>query len=115
MNSSYAISDFHTDFPNEISCIDKVFQNRFGSLNKCPKCENEFQYYKVQNRKSYKCKYCSNQIHPLAGTIFHKSETNLKLWFYAIYLFATYKEGVSAKELQRQLPKNTIFHLSLLF
>ena len=35
--------------------------------------------------------------------LFHKSDTSLKLWFYAIFLFANSKNGVSGKELQRQL------------
>jgi hypothetical protein len=43
------------------------------------------------------------QISPLAGTIFEKSTTPLSLWFYAIFMFSTSKNGVSAKELQRQL------------
>lgn len=42
-------------------------------------------------------------IHPLRGTIFHKSSTPLKLWFYAIYLVSQSKNGVSAKELERHL------------
>jgi hypothetical protein len=39
----------------------------------------------------------------LAGTIFHKSDTPLKSWFFAIYLFGTAKNGVSTKELERHL------------
>ena len=46
---------------------------------------------------------CGYQLHPLADTIFHKSETPLKSWFYAIFLFANSKNGVAAKELERQL------------
>ena len=51
----------------------------------------------------YACAWCGYQLHPLAGTIFHKSPTNLKDWFFAIFLMSTSKNGVSAKELQRQL------------
>ncbi|GAI69364.1 unnamed protein product, partial [marine sediment metagenome] len=40
---------------------------------------------------------------PLADTIFHKSSTSLKDWFYSLYLFSVSKNGVSAKELERQL------------
>jgi len=46
---------------------------------------------------------CGNQISPLADTIFHKSKTPLKGWFYAMYLFSVSKNGVSAKELERHL------------
>jgi len=47
--------------------------------------------------------HCSYQLHPLAETIFHKSSTPLKSWFYAIYLFSVSKNGVAAKELERHL------------
>jgi hypothetical protein len=43
------------------------------------------------------------EIHPLKETIFEKSSTDLTLWFHAIFLFSISKNGVSAKELQRQL------------
>jgi transposase-like protein len=33
----------------------------------------------------------------------HGSTTKLTLWFYVIYLFSTSKNGVSAKEIQRQI------------
>ena len=39
----------------------------------------------------------------LAGTIFHKSSTSLHLWFYAIYIMASTRCGVSAKHLEREL------------
>jgi len=38
----------------------------------------------------------------MVASIFEKSHTPLQLWFYAIFLFATPRHGVSAKELQRQ-------------
>ena len=39
----------------------------------------------------------------MAGTIFEKSTTPLKLWFYAIYLISSTRCGISAKQLQREL------------
>lgn len=42
-------------------------------------------------------------MYPLAGTIFNKSTTPLKKWFYAIYLFSVSKNGVAAKELERHV------------
>lgn len=39
----------------------------------------------------------------MAGTIFQDSTTSLRLWFYAIYLFSASRNGMSAKQLERQL------------
>ncbi|MEK7577253.1 MAG: IS1595 family transposase [Patescibacteria group bacterium] len=99
----FTIQDFNTKYPNEEACIEEIFNQRFSSLTECPTCKNPFKYYKVTDRKCYACQFCGNQIHPLANTIFHKSETSIKSWFYAIFLFSTSKNGVSAMELQRQL------------
>lgn len=63
----------------------------------------EPRYYRVRGRKCYACNDCGYQISPLANTIFHKSETPLTKWFYAIYLFSVGKNGVSAKEIERHL------------
>ena len=40
---------------------------------------------------------------PPAGTIFHRSSTSLQLWFYAMYLMASTRCGISAKQLEREL------------
>ena len=97
------IKEFHERYPNDDACLTEIFQNRYGSLSICPVCHKETKFYKVAIRKCYECQYCGHQLHPLAGTIFHKSDTPLKNWFYAIFLFANSKNGVAAKELQRQL------------
>jgi hypothetical protein len=39
----------------------------------------------------------------MKGTIFEKSTTSLHLWFYAIYLIASTRCGISAKQLEREL------------
>jgi transposase-like protein len=99
----FTIKQFHNKYTDDNACLDEIFNNRYGDLKKCPECDNKFSYHKIYDRKCYACAYCSNQIHPLAGTIFHKSSTNLKNWFFAIFLFSVSKNGVSAKELERQL------------
>ena len=43
------------------------------------------------------------QVYATAGTIFHKSRVPLRKWFWAIYLMATSKKGVSMRYLQNQL------------
>ena len=95
---------FNELFPDDDTCLDFMFKQAYGNMSACPKCGVvEPSYYRVRGRKCYECKDCGNQIHPLGGTIFHKSSTSLRDWFYVIYLFSVSKNGVSAKEVERHL------------
>lgn len=91
--SKYTITQFRKEFPDERSCLDYIFAKKHPNLTG---------YYFVEGRKCY-ANSAGKQIHPVAGTIFEKSSTPLTLWFYAIYLFSASRNGVAAKELQRQL------------
>ena len=99
----YTINQFKADYPDDNACLDTVFEARFGDIKFCPKCGAETKFYRVKKRQCYACMHCGYQLHPLADTIFRKSSTSLWNWFYAIYLFSVSKNGVSAKELERQL------------
>lgn len=90
----YTIKELKSEFPDDDSCLEFIFKQKF------PKAEG---YYRVKGRKCWSHQTTKHQIHPLSGTIFEKSSTPLTLWFHAIFLFSTSKNGVSAKELQRQL------------
>ncbi len=100
----FTIKQFSEKYPTEDACLSEIFTNRYGSLKVCPnrKCKRETRFYKVSGRKCYACQFCGYQLHPLAGTIFHKSDTSLKSWFFAIFLFSNSRNGVSAKEIERQ-------------
>jgi len=98
---SYNFKDFDTQFPDDAACLDHIFRARFA--NHVCECGKRDCFYRVEKRRCYSCSFCGAQLHPTAGTIFHKSETSLKSWFFAIFLFAKSKNGVAAKELQRQL------------
>ncbi len=103
MKTKYTIKDFNKMYPNDEACLNEIFKNRYSHLKSCPSCDKKTNFYKAKNRKVYACQYCGYQISPLADTIFHKSSTSLRDWFYSIYLFSVSKNGVSAKELERQL------------
>jgi transposase-like protein len=103
MSSKFTVQQFQDKFPDDTVCLDEFFKQRYGDLECCPECLKPFKYYRYKNRKLYSCAFCGNDIAPLADTIFHKSSTSLKTWFFAIFLFTHSKNGVSAKELQRQL------------
>lgn len=97
----YSIKNFRQDFPDDKTCLAFVFKNRYPRGLACPKCERNT-FVPVEGRRSYACA-CGYQVYPTEGTIFHKSPTPLTLWFHAIFLMSQSKNGVAAKELERQL------------
>ena len=100
--NKFTVKQFNELFPDDDSCLDYMFKQAHGDMEVCHNCGLiEPSYYRVRNRKCYECKDCGYQIHPLAHTIFHKSSTSLRDWFYVIYLFSVSKNGVSAKEVER--------------
>ncbi len=99
----FTVKQFNEDYPNDDACLHAIFLNRYADCKECPECQKPFSFHKVSDRKCYACAHCGHQLHPLARTIFHKSSTPLKNWFHAIFLFSACKNGVSAKELERQL------------
>jgi transposase len=100
----YTIKDMRAQFPDDATCLQYLFDCRYGGLKACPHCGVVSpKYYRVNKRMSFVCKECRHQIYPLAGTIFEKSTTPLTDWFHALYLFSVSKNGVSAKEIERQV------------
>ena len=104
--SSYSLMEFTRELPNDAACLEWLWRNRYsedGSHAYCPKCDRERKFHKVRERPAWDCDSCGYHVHPLAGTIFHKSSTSLHLWFYAVHLMTSTRCGVSAKHLEREL------------
>lgn len=99
----YTIRDLQRDFPTNEACLDWLMNYFYPDGIFCKKCQKVTKHYKVKSRQSYSCDVCGNHVHPTANTIFHKSTTPLTLWFYAIYLMASTRAGISAKQLEREL------------
>jgi transposase len=121
-DSQYSLMEFLGRFPDDESCLQHLWRTRYapdGEHAVCPKCEVERtfkRYATAQQRQSWACTTCGHHLHPTAGTIFHKSSTPLHLWFYALYIMASTRCGVSAKQLERELGVTyktawRIFHL----
>lgn len=99
----FTFSDFIKQFPNDDVALDYIFKKRFGDLEFCPECAAQTKWHRIKTRKVYSCSQCSHQISPTAGTIFHGSRTPLTSWIFVVLLFANSRNGVSAKEIQRQI------------
>jgi transposase len=76
---------------------------RYGRRHKCQSCQKSAAYYRVAARRCYECEHCGYQIYPTAGTPFEQTRTPLTDWFFVMFLFAASRNGVAAKEVERQL------------
>ena len=100
--AKYTIQQFNREYPDNSACLDHLFTARYGS-HKCPKCGRVGQYHRQEDTSHYVCNCGGHQLSPKKDTIFEKSKTDLYKWFFAMFLMSTSKNGVSAKELERQL------------
>src|SRR3989338_2729745 len=89
MSYKYTISNFRTDFPDDNTCLDKVFSLRYGSQTHCTKCDNVFSYTRVKGRQCYQCDKCYYQIYPCAGTVF---DSNIYHTDSIVYLLLLYRK-----------------------
>ncbi|HLZ15207.1 MAG TPA: IS1595 family transposase [Candidatus Saccharimonadales bacterium] len=101
MHNKFTTKQFHARFPTDDACLEAVKQLRFGDYLDCPKCVRQNHFYRVKGRSAYACSFCGHHIYPLKGSIFDHSSTPLTTWFYAIYLMAQTRSGMSAKQLER--------------
>ena len=51
---------------------------------------------------AYSCGICRTQVYPLAGTMFHKTTTPLRIWFYVMFVMIQTRSGVSARTIMRE-------------
>jgi transposase len=97
------------EFPDDDACLEHLWRETYsedGEHAHCSKCDQErvFRKYATkQGRQSWTCTDCGHHVHPTAGTIFERSSTSLHLWYYAMYLVASTRCGISAKNLERAI------------
>ena len=101
--AKYTIFDFDAEFPDDRACLDYLVTVLYPDGIFCPTCNKVTKHHRENGRPSYACQYCGHHEHPLKGTIFEGSPTSLKLWFYGMFLMASTRCGISAKQLEREL------------
>lgn len=103
MTKQLTTAQFFRQFPDDETCLQHLFEVRFGQGYECPSCGRATRWYRIKAERAYSCQFCGHHLHPTVGTPFARTRTPLQLWFYAIHLFTTTRHGVSGKELERQL------------
>lgn len=109
-DSDESLMEFTARFPDDDACMEFLWRERFsedGTHAHCDHCKEvtPFKAYVTKQRrgKARTCTRCGTHKSVLAGTIFEGSSTALHLWFYAMYLMASTRCGISAKQLEREL------------
>ena len=99
----FTINDFNEKFTDDTACLEWLMEQRHpGSIALCSFCKVERKHHRIISKKAWACDHCGTYISPMAGTIFEKSRTPLRLWFYAMYLMSATRCGISAKQIQRE-------------
>ena len=97
---------FREAFGTEEQCRAALLRLRWPDGFLCPCCGHRG-HCVLAGRGLYQCNRCKKQTSPTAGTIFHATKLPLPLplplWFAAIHLIVTAKNGISSVELGRRL------------
>ena len=101
MAKPMTLKQFQVKYPTNEACLEHLFETRYGTEPACPKCGQIDTFHKLAKEPAYTCN-CGHHIHPMAGTIFMDSRTPLTTWYHVMFLFTSSRNGVSAKEVQRQ-------------
>ncbi len=103
MGGEFSFHDFLQSFPDDEACLEEIKKLQYPKGVYCKGCKQITKHYKIKNRTSYACKDCRNHIYPLGGTIFERSSTPLRLWFFAIFFMTQTRGEISIKQVQKEL------------
>jgi transposase-like protein len=101
-----SLIEFLERYPDDAACLDRLWREGYapdGHHAHCPKCARERKFHRTTTRAAYTCDTCGLHVHPMKGTIFENSPVSLKLWFYVMYVMASTRCGISAKQIEREI------------
>ena len=98
----FTFAQFKAEYPNDDACLLAILKRRYETIEACPNCGVVGKLTRIEGRRAFACKEGCH-IYPCAGTVFEHSSTSLTLWFHAMYLMTSTRNGVAGKELERQL------------
>lgn len=96
------LKDFFTRFPDEESCVSYFREIRQTVGITCPKCCGS-EYTWLNGRREFQCKKCGCRISLTKGTVMESSRLPMYAWFFTAHLMTSFKQVLSAKEIQHQL------------
>src|SRR5437764_12645200 len=98
-----SLPEFEARFPNDAACARWLLAKRRPDGFRCPACGHAEAWELGRERLTLQCAACERQVSVTAGTVLHGSHLGLRTWFLAAWLMATPKNGISARQLWKQL------------
>jgi len=89
-------------FSTEAACRDFLVSLRWSEGFRCPRCAG-VKAWPLKGRGLVECASCGHQASVIAGTIFQDTHKPLRLWFQAVWLVTSQKQGASALALKQNL------------
>src|SRR6059058_5736271 len=98
-----SLPEFEARFPDEAACARWLLEKRWPDGFRCPACGHAKAWELARERLTLQCAACERQVSATAGTALHGSHLGLRTWFLAAWLMATHANGISARQLWKQL------------
>ena len=89
-------------FPDDAACLEYVEGLRWPEGFVCVGCGGLGEVWRA-SRGRLVCPHCRRQTSVLAGTVFHRTRSPLRMWFLAAWELTSQKYGANALGLQRVL------------
>jgi transposase-like protein len=89
-------------FSDEAVCRDFMAQLRWPDGVVCPRCEATAIGF-IASRSLWRCKACKYEFTVKKGTIFEDSPIPLSKWLPALWMYSSFKKGVSSHQLAKNL------------
>ena len=98
-----SLPEFEARFPDEAARARWLLAKRWPDGFRCPACGHAEAWELGRERLTLQCAACERQVSVTAGTVLHGSHLGLRTWFPAAWLMATHADGISARQLWKQL------------
>src|SRR6478736_1013517 len=98
-----SLPEFEAKFPDDAACARWLLDKRWPDGFRCLACGHDKGWELGRERLTLQCAACERQVSVTAGTVLHGSHLGLRTWFLAAWLMATHANGISARQLWKQL------------
>jgi two-component system, sensor histidine kinase LadS len=94
--------EFHKIFPDELTCLRYLEQQKWENGFVCKKCEND-KYLPGKGKFDRRCTRCGYSESPTAFTVFHGIKFPIEKAFYILHLVITERDDLTVDDISHML------------